>query len=46
MNTLHLQDSDVKYLLSVLDEYPQYSREYQIREDIYQQVYAQTHSNI
>ncbi len=37
--TLELPYSDVEYLLSYLDEDKQGSRAYQIREDIFQQVY-------
>ena len=36
---LELSYSDVEYLLSYLDEDKQGSRAYQIREDIFQQVY-------
>ena len=36
---LTLEMDDVEYLLSVLDEYPQDSKEYAIREEILLQVY-------
>ena len=38
MIDLQLGDSDVEYLLSVLDEYPQDSHEYEIRETILDQL--------
>jgi len=37
--TLQLELDDVEYLLSSLDEEPQDSREYAIREEILTQVY-------
>ena len=36
---LKLELDDVEYLLSLLDEEPQDSREYLIREEIFSQVY-------
>ncbi len=36
---LKLELDDVEYLLSLLDEEPQGSREYLIREEIFSQVY-------
>ena len=39
MITLQLPLDDVEYLLSFLDEEPQDSREYRIREEILLQVY-------
>ena len=39
MVTLQLMDSDLEYLLSVLDEYPQDSQAYEIREDLLDQMY-------
>ena len=37
--TLKLEADDVEYLLSLLDEYPQDSPEYSIREEIFAQTY-------
>ena len=37
--TLQLELDDVEYLLSFLDEEPQDSKEYAIREEIVRQVY-------
>ena len=37
--TLTLEGADVEYLLSVLDEEPQGSREYLIHEEILRQTY-------
>ncbi len=34
-----LTDNDLEYLLSVLDEYPQDSQAYTIREDLLEQKY-------
>ena len=39
MITLELPLDNVKYLLSLLDEYPQDSPEYSIREEIFAQTY-------
>ena len=36
---LTLEMDDVEYLLSLLDEYPQDSPEYSIREEIFSQTY-------
>mgnify|MGYP001252241221 FL=1 len=36
---LTLEDKDVEHLLSLLDEYPQDSKEYAIREEIFLQTY-------
>ena len=38
--TLTLEADDVEYLLSFLDEEPQDSREYRIREEILLQTYS------
>ena len=37
--TLQLELDDVEYILSMLDEEPQDSREYRIHEEIFTQVY-------
>ena len=39
MITLELDIDDVEYLVSTLDEYPQDSREYLLREEILLQTY-------
>ena len=39
MSDYYIEDDDLEYLLSVLDEYPQDSHEYEIRETILDQLY-------
>ncbi len=37
--TYEIEDDDLEYILSVLDEYPQDSQAYTIREDLLDQKY-------
>ena len=39
MDEYWIEDDDLEYLLSVLDEYPQDSQAYTIREDLLDQKY-------
>jgi hypothetical protein len=39
MSDYNIEDDDLEYLLSVLDEYPQDSQAYTIREDLLDQKY-------
>ena len=39
MSDYNIEDDDLEYLLSVLDEYPQDSQAYAIREDLLDQKY-------
>ena len=39
MSDYNIEDEDLEYLLSVLDEYPQDSQAYTIREDLLDQKY-------
>jgi len=39
MSEYNIEDDDLEYLLSVLDEYPQDSQAYAIREDLLDQKY-------
>ena len=39
MREYEIEDDDLEYLLSILDEYPQDSQEYTIREDLLDQKY-------
>ena len=39
MSDYNIEDDDLEYLLSVLDEYPQDSQEYKIRGDLLDQKY-------
>ena len=39
MSEYEIEDEDLEYLLSVLDEYPQDSQAYTIREDLLDQKY-------
>ena len=39
MSEYNIEDDDLEYLLSVLDEYPQDSQAYTIREDLLDQKY-------
>jgi len=39
MSDYNIEDGDLEYLLSVLDEYPQDSQAYTIREDLLDQKY-------
>ena len=39
MSEYNIEDDDLEYILSVLDEYPQDSQAYTIREDLLDQKY-------
>ena len=39
MSDYNIEDDDLEYILSVLDEYPQDSQAYEIREDLLDQKY-------
>ena len=39
MREYEIEDDDLEYILSVLDEYPQDSQAYKIREDLLDQKY-------
>ena len=39
MSGYNIEDDDLEYILSVLDEYPQDSQAYTIREDLLDQKY-------
>ena len=39
MSDYNIEDDDLEYILSVLDEYPQDSQAYTIREDLLDQKY-------